>query len=141
MHSMERYYDFEKIRQSAHNAVATLARDAGLDERHPLVTYAVLDALAKPLHHMRSHGWELSTSIARSGIEAYTTSLLARRVEELKSPHSKTINDVMDRIVDALSGGRQPCIDHENAFKSATEYLVEGGLIEKLEDGTLRLID
>jgi len=68
-------------------------------------------------------------------------SLLSRRVEALKAPHSLIVNDVMERIVDALAAGEQPYVDHKEALMSATEYLIEGGVIEKLEDGTLRLVD
>jgi len=138
---MQRYCDFDELRSSAKNAIQALADKAGLDWRHPLVTYAMLDALAEPLWMLKAHGGVVVTRAARAGLDACTTSILARRVEELKSPHSLSVNGVMDQIVDALSEGQQPFITHPEAFVSATQYLVDGGVIETAPDGTLRLIE
>ena len=137
---MERYYDFPKLSQAVTAAIESAAEEADLELSHPLVVYAVLEAIWPSLVQMKMFGTALSTNIARFAGEAYHASLLARRVEELKAPHSLTVNGVMDDVVAALFDGEQPQIGHKEALASAIAYLTEGGVIETAEDGSLRLI-
>lgn len=138
---MKRYYDYDKLRESCVDAVNRVAQEAGLEASHPLVTFAALDAIASSLKLLKITGSPLSRLPGRLGTDAYLASILARKVEELKSPHSLTVNGVMDEIVAALAVGKQPEVDHREALASATEYLIEGGVIERMEDGSLALVD
>lgn len=162
---MQRFYDYQAIWSDVSEAVSASLRSHGLEAYHPIAVCAVLEAIASPLKAQIS-GPALMQKVGYLGVETYLASLIARRVEVLKSPHSLIVNPMMDAIALALlkkgelpkermfrealkvylglSGKPKNEIDSalqdhahlEYAFSSALEYLQQGDVIEPCENDT-----
>lgn len=103
---MEGYYNFESIRDELTSAVEAVAERHDLELAHPLLLAAVLEVIASPLKLHKLQGTPLTRPVGTAGIDAYLTSLLARRVEEIKAPGSLIVNPLMDAAVATLRDGR-----------------------------------
>lgn len=104
---MERYHAFDEVRDDMSSAIEAIAQRHGIDTAHPIAMMAVLEAIASPLKLHKLNGTPLTRAVGMAGSDAYEASLLARRVEEIKSPASLVVNPMMDSIAAALSGGAQ----------------------------------
>lgn len=162
---MERHYDGEKLLQDVSRALDEAFGRHGLQKWDLLAVTTVLEAVSSPikLQIQRIAGHELGVK----GVDAYIASTIARRVALLQSPHSLVVNPVMESIVVALTRAKTPMEEEalrlaaygvflskpratirsaqkENsslspAFSSVRDYLAEGRIISKTEQGLWRL--
>lgn len=162
---MERYYDGDKLLEDVSRALEEALGKHGVQIYSLLGVTTVLEAIASPLKFQvqKIAGHELGMR----GCETYYASTIPRRVALLQSPHSETVNPMMESIVVALTRAKAPLdeaalrlaayrvflskqratirsAEKENsslspAFSSARDYLAEGRVISRTEQGLLRL--
>lgn len=100
---MERRDDFEAVCADVGNAINEALARHNLDPFDALAVCAVVEAMASPFKLHRLRGTRLTREVGRFGQTAYNASLLARSIEEIKSPHSLVVNPMMDAIAGALA--------------------------------------
>ena len=162
---MERYYDGDKLLEDVSSALKEALDKHGVQIYSLLGVTTVLEAIASPLKFQvqKIAGHELGNL----GCETYYASTIARRVALLQSPHSDTVNPMMESVVVTLTRAKAPLeegalrlatyrvflskpratirsAEKENtslspAFSSARDYLAEGRVISRTEQGMWRL--
>ncbi len=162
---MERYYDGDKLLEDVSRALEEALGKHGVQVYSLLGVTTVLEAIASPLKFQvqKIAGHDLGVL----GCKTYYASTIPRRVALLQSPHSETVNPMMESIVAALTHAKAPLeemdlrlaayrvflskpratirsAEKENsslspAFSSARDYLAEGRVISRTETGTWRL--
>lgn len=163
---MEKYYDGDKILQDVSRALQEALARHGLDVYSLLAVTTVLEAMSSPLKFHNLQG-KAGRQMGLLGQQAYYASTVPRQVALLQSPHSQTVNPMMESIVVALQHGKEPMdetalkrgayrvflgkpratiasAEKENnslypAFQSARDYLVQGKLISRTDTGLWRL--
>ncbi|WP_030539562.1 hypothetical protein [Sphingobium sp. DC-2] len=165
---MERYYDGDRLVEDVSRALQEVLGKHGVELYSLLGVTTALEAIASPLkfHHLQGiAGHEMG----KLGQLAYYASHIPRRVALLQSPHSLTVNPLMESIVVALKRTKVP-LDADAlrlaayrvmlgkpratiksaekgnsslspAFSSALEYLAEGNVICQTEAGAWQLND
>ena len=109
--AMQRYYDHEAIRDDVSAALEEVFKRHGLPSFwHPLAVSATIEVLASPLKY-QLQATPLTVEVGRIGGQLYAASRLVLAVELAKSPHSQTINPMMDAIARALAKQRGPLSD------------------------------
>lgn len=162
---MERHYDGDRILEDVAHALQEALGRHGVQVYSLLGVTTVLEAISSPLKFQiqKIAGSELG----RLGCEAYYASTIPRRVALLQSPHSQTVNPMMESIAVALQRAKTKLDDdalrlsayrvflskpratrasaeRENsalfpAYSSARDYLAEGRVISRDEAGCWRL--
>jgi len=164
---MQRHYDGRKLLADVTRTLEeTLARH-GVQPFSLLGVTTVLEAIASPLKAQVAG--ICGREMGRLGVETYLASTIARRVALLQSPHSDTVNPMMESIVVALGRAKTPLstdalrlaayrvlmnrprvslrgAERENAslsaaFASARGYLTEGRIVSLTGSGLWRLND
>ncbi|MCV2891423.1 hypothetical protein [Ruegeria aquimaris] len=158
---MKRYYDGDRILEDVSQALEEALRKHSVELYSLLGVTTVLEIIASPMkmHISGIAGHEMGMR----GVEAYFASTIPRRVALLQSPHSETVNPMMESISVALSRAKEPVADADlfpaamrvflkkprlsaktiedehasyfPAFVSAREYLTEGKIISQTEAG------
>jgi len=164
---MKRHYDGDQILADVNRALEAALGKHGVQIYSLLGVTTVLEAIASPLKFQvqKIAGHDLGML----GCETYYASTVARRVALLQSPHSETVNPMMESIVVALRRAKAPLeedalrlaayrvflskpratvrsAEKENsslspAFSSARDYLTEGQIISKTDAGAWQLND
>lgn len=165
---MKRYYDGDQILADVSRALEEALSRHGLEVYSLLGVTTVLEAISSPLKLHNLQG-KAGHEMGRLGQQAYYASTLARRIALLQSPHSLTVNPMMESIVVALQRAKTsldeptlrrnayrvflgkprvtvPAAEKENsslspAFSSARDYLTEGKIISQTDTGLWRLHD
>jgi hypothetical protein len=162
---MRRFYDGDQILEDVNRALAEALSKHGLQVWDLLGITTVLEAIASPMKFQiqRIAGHDLGMK----GVETYIASTIPRRVALLQSPDSVTVNPMMEAIAVALQRNKVPLeeealrlaayrvflskpratirsAENENsslspAFSSARDYLAEGRVICRTEQGLWRL--
>lgn len=163
---MERFYDGDKLLEDVSRALEEALGKHNVEIYSLLGVTTVLEAIASPLKLHRLQG-KAGQEMGGLGQEAYYASTIPRRVALLQSPHSETVNPMMESIVVALTRAKAPLdeaalrlaayrvflskpratirsAEKENsslspAFSSARDYLTEGRVISRTEQGLWRL--
>ncbi|HEV2596444.1 MAG TPA: hypothetical protein VGU01_14730 [Sphingomicrobium sp.] len=156
---MYRYEGLDDLVANMTDAVAVVAAKHGLEVWDALTLCAVIESISSPLKLHKLKGSLLSRPMGEFGIKTYYASLIARAVEQIKSPHSLVVNPMMEAIIAALANESGPmpeaalaaqaqrllalhCDGSEEkpqevsptpAFHSPLRYLSEAGLIERSE--------
>lgn len=163
---MKRYFDGDQILADVSRALEdTLARH-GVELYSLLGVTTVLEAISSPLK-LHSLQGRVGHKMGRLGQQAYYASTLPRRIALLQSPHSQTVNPMMESIAVALQRAKAP-LDEATlrrdayrvflgkpratiaaaekeisslspAFSSARDYLTEGKIISQTDTGLWRL--
>lgn len=162
---MKRYYDGKKIAEDVSRAL-----EEALD-RHGVHLYSlvglttIMEVIGSPLKAQVSG--IAGRDMGIHGVETYISSTMARRVALLQSPHSQTVNPMMESISVALQKAKSPlkepglrlrayriylkeprismaAAERKNsslssAFSSARDYLVEGRIMSQTENGAWQL--
>lgn len=165
---MERYYDGDRLVDDVSRALQEALGKHGVELYSLLGVTTALEAIASPLKFHNLQGIA-GHEMGKLGQLAYYASHIPRRVALLQSPHSLTVNPLMESIVVALKRTKVP-LDADAlrlasyrvmlgkpratiksaekgnsslspAFSSALEYLVEGNVICQTETGTWQLND
>jgi len=125
---MQRHYDFDTLVNELSEAIEPVLNKHKIPSiDHPLAVCALLEVQSSPLKQQKlSNG--LLQRAGMLGVEAYLASFLGRMVELLKSPHSQTVNPVMESIVLALVRAKEPVPDF---------YLLRNTLRELLNQPSL----
>ena len=164
---MQRHYDGDQILADVMCALKEALGKHGVETYSLLGVTTVLEAIASPfkLQAQKIAGHEMG----ELGCKTYFASTIPRRVALLQSPHSETVNPMMESIVVALQRAKAPMdidglrlaayriflskpratlqsAEQENtslsaAFPSACNYLTEGRVISRTEAGAWRLND
>lgn len=162
---MKRYYDGDQILSDVSRALEEALSRHGVELYSLLGATTVLEAISSPLklQIQKIAGHELG----KLGCVAYYASTLPRRIALLQSPHSQTVNPMMESITVALQRAKAPldettlrrnayrvflgkpratiaAAEKENsslspAFSSARGYLTEGKIISQTGTGLWRL--
>lgn len=162
---MERYYNGDQILADVNRALEESLSRHGVQIYSLLGVTTVLEAISSPLklQIQKIAGHDLG----KLGCAAYYASTLPRRVALLQSPHSQTVNPMMESIVVALQRAKSPLdettlrrnayrvflgksratiasAEKENsalssAFSSARDYLTQGKIISQAVNGLWRL--
>lgn len=162
---MRRFYDGDQILEDVNLALEEALSKHGLQIWDLLGITTVLEAIALPmkLQVQRIAGHDLGVK----GVETYFASRISRRVALLQSPVSVIVNPMMEGIAVALQRAKEPLserrlrlaayrlvlkepkvtiktADQQNsslssAFSSARDYLAEGRVISRTEQGLWRL--
>lgn len=163
---MERHYHGDRLLEDVSRALEEAMGRHGVQVYSLLGVTTVLEAISSPLKFQRLQGIA-GAEMGRLGQEAYDASTLPRRIALLQSPHSQTVNPMMESIAVALQRAKTPLEDaalrlaayrvflstpratrasaeRENsalspAYSSAREYLAEGSVISQEEAGRWRL--
>ncbi|ETD87288.1 hypothetical protein ACTTAL_17465 [Rhodobacter capsulatus] len=162
---MERHYDGDRLLEDVSRALEEALGKHGVQVYSLLGVTTVLEAIASPLK------FQVQTiaghALGRLGCEAYYASTIPRRIALLQSPHSITVNPMMESIAVALMRAKAPLdeealrlaayrvmlarpratktsAEKENsslvpAFLSARDYLAEGQVISQDAAGRWRL--
>jgi hypothetical protein len=163
---MERYYDGDRLFGDVSRALQEALGKHGVELYSLLGVTTALEAIASPLklHHLQGL---VGREMGKLGQQAYDASNVARRVALLQSPHSVTVNPLMECIVVALKRAKVPLdtdalslatyriflgkpratmnsAEKQNrslspAFASALEYLTKGDIISRTDAGSWRL--
>lgn len=163
---MERYYDGDRLLDDVLNALGEALGKHGVELYSLLGVTTVMEAIASPLkfHHLQGIA---GREMGKLGQLAYDASNVPRRIALLQSPHSVTVNPLMECITVALTRAKVPLdaealrlasyriflgnpratlnsAEKQNsslspAFSSALEYLTEGDIISRTEAGAWRL--
>ncbi len=162
---MKRYYDGEKIAEDLSRALEEVLGRHGVHPYSLLGLTSIMEVIASPLKAQISG--IAGRDMGIHGVEAYISSTTARRVALLQSPHSQTVNQMMESISVALQKARSPLKEPglrlrayriylkeprislaaaegknsslSSAFSSARDYLVEGRIMSRTENGAWRL--
>jgi hypothetical protein len=164
---MQRHYDGDQILADVIRALEEALGKHGVGTYSLLGVSTVLEAIASPLklQAQKIAGRELGVL----GGKTYFASTIPRRVALLQSPHSETVNPMMESIVVALQRAKAPPdVDDlrlaayrvflskpratiqsaeqgdaslSPAFSSACDYLTQGRVISRTETGTWQLND
>jgi hypothetical protein len=165
---MERHYDGDKLLEDVSRALNEALGKYGVPIYSLLGVTTVMEAIASPLKLQNMKG-KAGQEMGRLGQLAYYASTIPRRVALLQSPHSETVNPMMESIVVALTRAKAPLeeaalrlaayrvflskpratirsAEKENsslspAFSSARDYLAEGHVISRTELGLWRLTE
>lgn len=105
---MNRYYDGDKLLEDVSRALEEALGNHGVQVYSLLGVTTVLEAIASPLKLHRLQG-KAGQEMGRLGQEAYYASTIPRRVALLQSPHSETVNPMMESIVVARPVRRLRC--------------------------------
>lgn len=162
---MKRHYDGGQILADVSRALEEALSRHGLEVYSLLGVTTVLEAISSPLKFQiqKIAGHKLG----KLGCAAYYASTLPRRIALLQSPHSQSVNPMMESIAVALQRAKTPLdettlrrnayrvflgkpratiakADRENsslspAFSSARNYLAEGKIISQTGTGLWRL--
>lgn len=162
---MERHYDGDKLLEDVNRALEKALSEHGVQIYSLLGVTTVLEAIASPLKYQvqKIAGHDLGML----GCETYYASTIPRRIALLQSPHSETVNPMMESIAVGLQRAKSPLYDdalrltayrvflskpratirsaeRENsslssAFSSARDYLTKGHVISRAEAGTWQL--
>jgi len=162
---VERHFDGDRLLEDVSRALETALEKHGVEIYSLLGVTTVLEAISSPLKFQiqKIAGRELGTL----GFKTYLASTIPRRVALLQSPHSVTVNPMMEAIVVALMRARGPLdedrlrllayrvllskprttiksAERENsslspAFSSARAYLTEADIISQTERGAWKL--
>jgi hypothetical protein len=162
---MEKFYNGDQILADVSRALEGALARHGVDVYSLLGVTTVLEAISSPLKFQvqKIAGHELG----RLGCAAYYASTLPRRVALLQSPHSQTVNPMMESIFVALQRAKAPLdettlrrnayrvflgkpratiasAEKESgslspAFSSARDYLTQGKIISQTEPGLWQL--
>lgn len=165
---MDRYHDGAKLLEEVNSALEEALRKHGVQLYSLLGLTTVLEAIASPLklHHLQGIG---GREMGRLGQKAYEASIIPRRVALLQSPHSETVNPMMESVVVVLQRAKAPLNESDlrleayrvflsrprasiasaektnsslaSAFSSAISYLNEGQVISRTETGVWQLND
>ena len=163
---MKRYYDGDEILTDVSRALEEALSRHGLEVYSLLGVTTVLEAISSPLKLHNLQG-KAGHDMGRLGQQAYYASTLPRRVALLQSPHSQTVNPLMESIFVALQRAKLPldqttlrrgayrvflgkpratvaAAEKENsslssAFSSALDYLTQGKIISQTDTGLWRL--
>lgn len=162
---MKSYYDGDKILSDVSRALEESLSRHGLEVYSLLGVTTVLEAISSPLklqiQKIAGHDF------GERGLAAYYASTVPRRVALLQSPHSQTVNPMMESLVVSLQRAKSPLdettlrrnayrvflgkprativsAESENsslspAFSSARDYLTEGKIISQTDIGFWRL--
>jgi hypothetical protein len=163
---MQRHYDGDQILADVSRALAEALSRHGVEVHSLLGVTTVLEAISSPLKFHNLQG-KAGHEMGRLGQQAYYASTLPRRISLLQSPHSQTVNPMMESIAVALPRAKTPldeatlrrnayrvflgkpratiaAAEQENsslssAFSSARDYLTEGRIISQIGSGRWRL--
>ena len=159
----QKYYDHELMLEDVTTAIKGAFRRHGIDNIYNTLSVCmVVEAISSPLKYQINAN-PLTKRLGFSGVDTYLYSRLPCCVELLKSPHSVTVNPLMDAIAAALLKHKSPISDDElfrdalrihlgkprltnpvanskhaslhPAFLSARNYLMLGLVIQHTEDG------
>lgn len=114
---MERFYDGNKLLEDVSAALEAALSNHGLTAYSLLGVTTVLEAVASSLKLQCLQGI-VGREMGRLGQKAYDQACLARKVALLQSPHSTTVNPMMEGIAVALSCATDPITD--SALERAT---------------------
>jgi hypothetical protein len=162
---MKRYYHGEKIAEDVSRALEEALDRHGVHPYSLLGLTTIMEVIASPLKAQISG--IAGRDMGMHGVETYMSSTIARRIALLQSPHSQTVNQMMESISVALQKAKSPlkepglrlrsyriflkeprismaAAERENsslspAFSSARDYLVEGRIMSQTENGAWRL--
>lgn len=165
---MERYYDGDKLIEDVSRALEEALGKHRVQVYSLLGVTTVLEAIASPLKYHNLQG-KAGQKMGQLGQQAYYASTIPRRVALLQSPHSETVNPMMESIVVALTRAEVPLeetalrlaayrvflskpratirsVEKQDsspspAFSSARDYLAEGHVISRTKQGLWRLND
>ncbi len=165
---VKRYFDGDKLIEDVTRALEEALGKHGVPIYSLVGVTTVMEALASPLKLQNLNG-KAGQEMGRLGQLAYDASTIPRRVALLQSPHSKTVNPMMESIVVALTRAKAPLeeaalrlaayrvflskpratirsAEKENsslspAFSSARDYLAEGHVISRIELDLWRLTE
>lgn len=163
---MKRNYDGDQILADVSRALEQALSRHRLEVYSLLGVTTVLEAISSPLKLHNLQG-KAGHEMGRLGQQAYYASTLPRRIALLQSPHSQTVNPMMESIAVALQRAKTPldettlrrnayrvflskprvtipAAEKENsslspAFSSARDYLIEGKIISRTDTGLWRL--
>jgi hypothetical protein len=152
---VKRYYDLGTLSGEIARELETLADQNGLTSFHPIMICAVLEVIASPLKALLTKG-PLAAEVGENGLKTYYASRLLAAVEEIKSPHSMTVNPLMEAAVSAvrkhrevresdllqltINELREDVNEHSipPGFQSAIDYLQQTGIIALDDEGIWR---
>lgn len=109
---MKRYYDGTRILEDVNRALEAALSSHGLNAYSLLGVTTVLEVIASSLKLQGMEGIA-GREMGRLGQQAYYQSLVARKVALLQSPHSSTVNTMMEGIAVALSGATGSIADSD----------------------------
>jgi len=161
---MKRYFDGDQILADVSCALQDTLLRHGVELYSLLGITTVLEAISSPL---KLHNLQGKAGQKMGRLQAYCASTLPRRIALLQSPHSRTVNPMMESIAVALQRAKTPldeatlrcnayrvflgkpratiaAAEKENsllspAFSSARDYLTEGKIISQTGTGLWRL--
>lgn len=108
---MQRYFDIDAMRSEVTASLEEIFTRHGLENSwQPLAVSLTIDALGSPLKY-QLQATPLSVEVGRIGGKLYAAARLVLAVEAAKSPHSQTVNPMMDAIALAVSKSRTPLSD------------------------------
>jgi hypothetical protein len=163
---MNKYYDGDQILTDVSHALEEALSRHGLQVYSLLGVTTVLEAISSPLKLHNLQG-KAGHDMGRLGQQAYDAATLPRRIALLQSPHSQTVNPMMESIFVALRRAKAPldettlrrnayrvflgkpratiaAAEKENsslspAFSSALDYLKQGKIISQTDASLWRL--